>query len=519
MIRRRNRSPLLAGPAVLSAIAAILLYTNLAWAQQGAPAPLTAPALTGWATENAVDMQWTVELQWTGAPAAVRYELWVWRDAETGWQRLDDGNLTGASYTHTDVSAGRTYYYAIRAVGANGETGPYSAHVPVTVSPLTAPTLQAEAGADYVTLTWAAVANAVRYELWVWWDAETGWQRLDDGNLTGASYTHADVSAGRTYYYTIRAVDASGKMSGWQQEYASAMVPTASGAAPPTATVTSTPGLPTPTATVTSKPTATPTAAEVTGDVGGNGQTFTFAPGLPTPTATVTSKPTATPTAAEVTGDVGGNGQTFTSTPTATPTATATATATPTATPTAADVTGDVGGNGQTVTATPTATPTSTATATATPTATPTAADVTGDVDGNGQTVTSTPTATPTATATATSTPTATPTAAEVTGDVTDESSKSVGSIILTRSPWSREAVTLYWKEPTEAPVDYEVNWAESGQSYSEGSSATTTSTRYKITGLKEDTAYKARIRARYNGSNGPWRSKTISVFTPPPGN
>ena len=64
-------------------------------------------------------------------------------------------------------------------------------------------------------LRWDAVAGAVRYELWTWWDDTTGWQRLDDGNLTETEYTHGGVTAGRTYFYAIRAIDASGVASGW----------------------------------------------------------------------------------------------------------------------------------------------------------------------------------------------------------------------------------------------------------------------------------------------------------------
>ncbi len=185
---------------------------------------LDAPALTARAAANAVNMQWEIELQWTATPNAVRYELWVWWDEETGWQRLDGGNLTGTTYTHTGVVSGRTYYYAIRAVGANGETGPYSPYADVIVSALSAPALRAAAGAGYVTLTWDAVPNAARYELWVWWDEETGWQRIDDGNLAGVSYTHTDVAAGRTYYYVIRAVGANGEAGPWSQ-WAQAAVP------------------------------------------------------------------------------------------------------------------------------------------------------------------------------------------------------------------------------------------------------------------------------------------------------
>ena len=67
--------------------------------------------------------------------------------------------------------------------------------------------------------------------------------------------------------------------------------------------------------------------------------------------------------------------------------------------------------------------------------------------------------------------------------------------------------------------MNYEVNWAEAGQSYSEGSFAYTTDLQYRITGLKEEVAYKVRVRARYHGSHGPWSTLTISEFDglPPP--
>ncbi len=84
------------------------------------------------------------------------------------------------------------------------------------------PALKAQAGAGQVTLTWDSVAGAVRYELWVWWDEETGWQQLDGGSLTGTTHTHSGLVAGATYYYSIRAVDANGAASAWS-DFASAV--------------------------------------------------------------------------------------------------------------------------------------------------------------------------------------------------------------------------------------------------------------------------------------------------------
>ena len=184
--------------------------------------PLTAPTLTAKVTEGKVD------LSWKATAGATRYELWTWWDSEVGWQQLDDGNLTATTYTHADVTKGTTYYYAIRAVNAGGGVSSWSEYETVTIPKpdpgLSAPALTAELAQGGVKLSWREVASAARYELWTWWDSEVGWQRLDGGSLTGTTYTHTDVTAGTTYFYAIRSVNAEGKASDWS-EYVSTTVP------------------------------------------------------------------------------------------------------------------------------------------------------------------------------------------------------------------------------------------------------------------------------------------------------
>ncbi|MDE0076148.1 MAG: fibronectin type III domain-containing protein, partial [Caldilineaceae bacterium] len=349
MLRKRNpmdRWDGLCAWLVLTALAAaaVLFVNGAAWAQQDSTtSSLAAPVLT---VETDGD---AVELRWEAVPGATRYEVWTWTSGG-GWERLDDGSLTGTAFRHSGVTAGTTYYYAVRALDANGAEGAWTefasatpgeretatatsrpvmkptddataasapamtltATATATTTPpsasviasadagtaLPAPTVTAEAGADQIRLKWNAVAGAVRYELWTWWDPVTDWQRLDDGNLTGTAHVHSGLAAGTTYYYAVRAVDASGATSAWS-EYASATVP---GAGAPAATATAT-ATPTATAAITGTVTSTPTptsAAEITG----------------------TATPTATPTsAAEITG---------TATPTATPTSAAEITGTAT---------------------------------------------------------------------------------------------------------------------------------------------------------------------------------------------
>ena len=197
--------------------------TPMPQAQELTAPALTVPALTVQAAAGAV------ELRWEAVAGAVRYELRVWWDGLPAWREL--GGTDGTSYTHSELTAGRKYYYTIRAVNAAGKKSdwlqePYpSATVPASGTSLSVPALTAQATAGAVELRWAAVAGAVRYELQVWWKGLADWQPLGGDNLTGTSYTHTDLAAGTTYYYTISAINADGKKSDWLQEpYPSATV-------------------------------------------------------------------------------------------------------------------------------------------------------------------------------------------------------------------------------------------------------------------------------------------------------
>ncbi len=216
---------------IAAALTPLFLHTDrVTYAQTESGTGLTVPALVAEATAGGV------ALRWEAVPDAVRYELAVWWDVETGWQWIGGDNLTGTTYTHSDITAGTRYYYSIRAVNAAGGTSAWLldyASATATGSALVAPTLTAAATARGVALSWEAVPDAVRYELAVWWDAETGWQWIGGDNLTATTYTHSDITAGTRYYYSIRAVNAAGGTSAWLLDYASAV---ATSAATPTET-------------------------------------------------------------------------------------------------------------------------------------------------------------------------------------------------------------------------------------------------------------------------------------------
>ncbi len=285
MSKQRNAAILAVGlsawlAVALLAAAAVLFLTNQAAAQSTDSSPST-PALTAEAGDDGVD------LSWTAVTGAARYELWAWTSAD-GWYDIGGDNLTGTTFTHSDVTDGTTYWYAVRAVNAGGDESDWSAYASATAGTqaLPAPTLTAQAAANGIDLSWTAVTGATRYGLWVW-DSVNLWQQIGGDNLTGTAYTHTDVTEGTTYWYAVRAVNVDGDESAW-----STYTPATMGSA--AATPTATPTLQTqqqqgdePTATFTPTPTATLKSQD---QQQRNELTAT-------PTSTATSTATPTPTA------------------------------------------------------------------------------------------------------------------------------------------------------------------------------------------------------------------------------
>ena len=133
MLRQRNALTFVVGlgvwlAVVLLAATAILSFTDQVSAQQSSTeSMLSTPTLSVQAGENRVD------LSWTAVTGAARYELWAWTSAG-GWQRLDEGTLTATTYSHTELTAGTTYYYWVRAVNGSGEMSAWSERTSATVA-------------------------------------------------------------------------------------------------------------------------------------------------------------------------------------------------------------------------------------------------------------------------------------------------------------------------------------------------------------------------------------------------
>ena len=89
-----------------------------------------APQLSATASGDAI------ELNWTAIPGASRYVLYTQVVDDPGWQQLDNGDLTAATYSHRDLVPGTTYQYAVRAIDADNQPlGPWS-NFPTATAPI-----------------------------------------------------------------------------------------------------------------------------------------------------------------------------------------------------------------------------------------------------------------------------------------------------------------------------------------------------------------------------------------------
>ena len=175
---------------------------------------LTAPTLT-----LSVSKKGQPTLKWSAVSGAAGYQIWCSYDSGDGtgpWYHwLTNLDKRTASFTDDrELKKGQTYTFKVRAVTSSGAVGSFSKEVTFTYNPaasLAAPTVTA--GLDdqgYPALTWPAVPDAARYEVYR--------AASEDGNfaqlaaVTSNSYTNSAVlTDGAAYYYKVRALDSDGE--------------------------------------------------------------------------------------------------------------------------------------------------------------------------------------------------------------------------------------------------------------------------------------------------------------------
>ena len=182
----------------------------------GAPTGLTATA----DGQTEIDLSWTAPSD-NGGASITGYKIEVSTNG-TGWSVLvANTSSTGASYSHTGLTAGTTRHYRVSAINSAG-TGPASSSDSATTeaAPATkpgAPTgLTATAdGQTEIDLSWTAPSNdggasITGYKIEVSTNGSNWSDLVANTRSTGASYSHTGLTAGSTRHYRVSAINSAG---------------------------------------------------------------------------------------------------------------------------------------------------------------------------------------------------------------------------------------------------------------------------------------------------------------------
>ena len=145
-----------------------------------------------------------VTVTWNKVPGAAKYRVY-YRSSGTQWSSYKEA--TGTSYTFGGGTSGKTYTYTVQAV--NGSDMSSYDETGVSVVKLSIPTLvKAENTAKGVTVTWEDVPGATKYRVY-YSSSGAKWGGKSYKETTGTSYTFTGGTSGKTYTYTVRAVNGS----------------------------------------------------------------------------------------------------------------------------------------------------------------------------------------------------------------------------------------------------------------------------------------------------------------------
>ena len=152
-----------------------------------------------------------IVLTWRESENAVRYDIYrKGTDEDEKMKKI--GSSDTLTYTDKDVTTGESYYYAVKAVTSDGESGLAQYGSVFTRVPSTS-IAQAERTANGVYLEWYGVEGATGYKIYRKIPTATVWQEVElygeDGKKlkkldeTNNTYIDETVETDKTYVYSV----------------------------------------------------------------------------------------------------------------------------------------------------------------------------------------------------------------------------------------------------------------------------------------------------------------------------
>lgn len=152
-------------------------------------------------------------IKWKSVSGASKYRVYRKFDGEKSWTRIAVLPSNTLSYVDGGAKSNVKVFYTVRAENGNS----LSAYTAKSFTFLAAPVIKTSNISSGIKLSWSSVAGAKSYYVYKKTSSGESWKKI--GTASGTSYTDKDVSAGKSYIYTVRAYNGSGfsgyNTSGW----------------------------------------------------------------------------------------------------------------------------------------------------------------------------------------------------------------------------------------------------------------------------------------------------------------
>ena len=145
-------------------------------------------------------------IKWSAVDGAAKYEVWRSTSKDGTYARMS--TVSGTSLTNKSATAGTKYFYKVRAVADDGTKSDFSTIKSIVcdcAKPVVKATNVAKSGK--IKLSWAAVEGATKYEVWRSTSKDGTYTKMY--TTTGTSYTNSNATAGKMYYYKVKAICAN----------------------------------------------------------------------------------------------------------------------------------------------------------------------------------------------------------------------------------------------------------------------------------------------------------------------
>lgn len=143
-----------------------------------------------------------LRIGWNGVSGAQTYKVYRKYSGEADWTCIGTVKAGTLKFIDTKAITGKQISYAVRAFGKNGS----SWFVAQSITYVATPTLKSVANVSTgVQLKWSSVKNAKSYVVMRKTGNSNKWVQI--ATVTGTAYTDKTVSNGKTYKYTVKAVN------------------------------------------------------------------------------------------------------------------------------------------------------------------------------------------------------------------------------------------------------------------------------------------------------------------------